>query len=356
MKIVFYSSRIQFDGDFLEKQGLGGSESALINISTSLAKLQPDEVVVYNGNNKREFEFYNGVRYKTANDFQLDVKTMNADAFIVLREISPFRLPYIDSKLKICWSQDDMEEVDLIKLQKEKYTRKNVDLFLAVSNHSLNSIKSGFPEKEVIVQRNGYRSDWINESYINYNFPNAIYTSTPFRGLNILANCWGEIYGRCCYRGITPTLKVCTGMSLYQQPENNFIELYNYLKSLPGVEFIGAVCQKELYKELQKCKVMLYSNSFRETSCMSVLEALANNLWVVTTDLGALGEQVKDKQNGFLIKGDAHSEEYQREFIDKAVISLCDPVAPDSRGLIFSWDEQAEKMRDVIKYKLKGDR
>ena len=196
------------------------------------------------------------------------------------------------------------------------------------------------------MQRNGYRSDWIEE--FKEKKPIAIYASTPFRGLDVLSICWKRIYDGCINRGVTPTLRVCTGMSLYQQPEDNFRDLYNYLKLLPGVEFVGAVCQKELYSIMKECKVMTYSNHFLETGSMSVLEALANNLWVVTTDLGALGEQVHDGVNGFLIKGDAHSPEYQREFIEKSIDSLCEPLIPNSKGLIFSWEEQTKRMRNSI--------
>ena len=93
---------------------------------------------------------------------------------------------------------------------------------------------------------------------------------------------------------------------------------------------------------------MLYSNHFLETGAMAVLEALANGVWVVTTDLGALGEQVVDRKNGFLISGNAHSPEYKEKFIEKAIDSLTSDYTPDSTGLIFSWQEQVEKLKNYI--------
>ena len=93
---------------------------------------------------------------------------------------------------------------------------------------------------------------------------------------------------------------------------------------------------------------MLYPNHFLETGAMAVLEALANGVWVVTTDLGALGEQVKDGKNGFLISGNARSPEYKEKFIEKAIDSLTNDYMPDSTGLIFSWQEQIKLLRNYI--------
>jgi len=355
MKISFFSNRINFAGDALDKYGLGGSESALINITTCLKRNFPnDEITVYNGNTKKEYHDYYGVVYKTIDEFKLDVRSFNQDAFICLRQVLPFSLPFIDSKLKILWSQDDMNEHDLIQLKNNSYSRENIDLIFAISEYAKNDIQNTFLEKEVLLQRNGYREDWISSKNNNNNKkPIAIHSSTPFRGLDVLANCWENIYNLCVKKNVTPTLIVCTGMSLYQQPEDDFKELYEFLKQLPGVSFIGSVNQRKLYDILSECKTMLYPNHFLETGCMAVLEALANNCWVVTTDLGALKEQVVDYKNGFLIKGDSRSEEYKKQFIDLSVNALCNQnLILDNEDLIFSWDEQAILMRKYISDRL----
>jgi len=356
MIVSFYSSRIQFSGDTLEKHGLGGSESALINITTSWKKQFPnDEIVVFNGNNLRSEE-YNGIIYKSIIEYRTNIISTKYDAFISLRELNPFLNNFINAKLKCFWSEDDMQESDLIKLKNNLYARSNVDLFFAISNHSKIDIQNSFPEKEVLLQRNGYRSDWIQNKKIDNKNPVCLYGSTPFRGLSILANCWKEIYEKCVIKGVKPTLKVCSGMSLYQQPESDFIELYNYLKSLPNVIFLGAIPQKELYKELNHSSVLLYSCNWTETGCMICTESLANGMWVVTTDdsdYGAISEQVKNGVNGYLIKGNANSEEYKKEFIEKSIDSIVNPKTPVSEGLVFSWDEQSELMRKSIEERIK---
>ena len=347
MKISFYSNRMQFDGDVLETRGVGGSEAALVNLSTCWKKQFPqDEITIYNGNQRRSKVDYNGIIYKNIIDFKLECRNFDLDAFISLRETIPLEEPYLDSKCIIFWSEDDSNEQSIQNIKNNLYFQNRIDLLLAVSEYAKNDIEKylNVPTK---LFRNGYRQDWIDdcvkEPYL------CVYTSTPFRGLDILSEVWDTIYEKCNLLGIKPKLKIFTGMGLYNQPDDPFIQLYEKLRSQIGVEICPPICQKDLYKELSKCSVMLYSNHYTETSCMSVLESLANRLWVITSDLGALGEQVKDGTNGYLIKGDAYSEEYKNEFIEKSVRAISGgDFFPNSSGLIFSWQEQSLLMRQYV--------
>lgn len=349
MKIAFYAGRVEFDGDSLEHVGLGGSESALINLTRSWIKNHPkDEIVVYNGLTKRDKTNFNGVIYKTIYDFLSECNSIKYDAFISLRDFEPFTIPYINASIKCLWSEDDMNEVGLQKLKSNLYWMENVDCIFGVSNYACNDIQKAFPNKKIFLLRNGYNSHWITE--IENKGYNCIYTSTPFRGLDVLAHIWPRIYND-CYKlyGIKPSLKIFSGMSLYKRPDDDFQILYDKLNQSIGVILCKPIPQKELYEELAKSSVMLYPNHFLETSCMSVLEALANNVWVITTDLGALSEQVKNGQNGYTIPGNSYDLSYQEEFINIAVNSICKPRVPNSDGLIFSWDDQAKLMRSKIK-------
>lgn len=357
MKICFYSNRIQFDGDWLEKRGLGGSESSLINLTYTWKKKYPnDNIIIYNGIFPREKTNYDGIEYRTFNDFMSEYKNFNADVFISLRDDFPFKLDYIDSKIKCIWSQDDMNEQGMKNLSVNKYYSENIDIMFVLSEHSYNDIKKSFPNKEIHIIRNGYRDDWVpkNKIITDEICPIAVYTSTPFRGLDVLSDMWNEIYEKCTKNNFYPVLKIFGGMSLYGRSENDFEPLYNKLRSQNGVKFIGSISQKELYNQLSYSKVMLYPNHFLETDCISVTEALACQNWVVTTKLGALPEKVKHEKNGFLIEGNSRDNEYQKKFIEYSVQALCNNYVQNSKNLIFPWKKQVLKMRNIIIKKLKG--
>jgi glycosyltransferase involved in cell wall biosynthesis len=349
MNIAFYSNRIQFDGTFLEKQGLGGSESALINLSTCWKQVFPEDRVTVFNTFYRKAEEVNGVIWKGIIDFKSECKNANWDVFISLREPEPLLEPFIDSKLKFFWSQDDMNESGLQAIAGNQYLQNRIDTILVISNHSFNDIKRVI-STPLFLMRNGYRKDWITEGNgTTHRESVAVYSSTPFRGLDVLAEVWPKIYEGCMKYGIAPELRTYTGMALYQQADRPAEQqLYNALKQMPKVTQFGPIPQRVLYNELKKARVMLYPNHFLETGCMAVLEALASGVWVVTSDLGALPEQVIDGKNGFIVKGNAHSPEYKEKFIEKAIDSLTNDYMPDSTGLIFSWQEQVERLRNYI--------
>lgn len=347
MKVGFYCNSIEFDGDALNTRGIGGSESALINLTREWASAHPDdEIIIYN-NNSGKYSEYNGVTWKSIIDFNLEIRTINLDALISLRDPEIFYMPYLDSKLKVLWSEDNMEEPRLQELAKNEYGIANIDQIFTVSHYAYNCIKKNFDTKINIV-KNGYNSTWIPKNVKNKEYV-AVYASTPFRGLDLLADYWPTIYKICLDKfQIKPKLKVFSSMSLYNQSDNSFNQLYQKLIGQKGVEFRGAVCQRELYNEFQNASVMLYPNTYTETFCMAVGEALANGLWVVTSDKGALNELVSPGVNGYLIKDEPGTDLYRDSFISNSITALVKNLRPNNFGMIFSWSEQAERMRKLI--------
>jgi glycosyltransferase involved in cell wall biosynthesis len=114
------------------------------------------------------------------------------------------------------------------------------------------------------------------------------YTSTPFRGLDVLLPVFAEL------RKVFPDaeLEVFSSMQMYQEDESRdpYKPLYDQCQSAPGVRYVGSLSQPALAAALRPASVLAYPNTFAETSCIAALEALASGLLVVTSDLGALRE------------------------------------------------------------------
>jgi glycosyltransferase involved in cell wall biosynthesis len=156
--------------------------------------------------------------------------------------------------------------------------------------------------------------------------PVLVYTSTPYRGLDLLLAAFPEI------RRAVPgaRLHVFSSMKVYQMEDADaqFSQLYEQCRRTEGVEYIGSVPQPKLADALHCATMLAYPNTFTETSCISVMEAMASGCHIVTSDLAALPETTA----GFarLIPPGQHVDDYLRQFVHHAVELLRDSAKPDS--------------------------
>jgi glycosyltransferase involved in cell wall biosynthesis/tetratricopeptide (TPR) repeat protein len=118
--------------------------------------------------------------------------------------------------------------------------------------------------------------------------PVLAYTSTPFRGLDVLLAAMPLI--RAAIPGTR--LKVFSSLETYQVPleRDPYAALYERCRDTDGVDYIGSVSQPALAAGLRDVTALAYPNRYAETSCISVMEALAAGCLVVSSQLGALPE------------------------------------------------------------------
>jgi glycosyltransferase involved in cell wall biosynthesis len=122
--------------------------------------------------------------------------------------------------------------------------------------------------------------------------PVLVYSSTPFRGLDILIRAFPKI------RSSIPgcTARIFSSLSVYTNPgvKDPYENLYIECKKIKGVEYLGSVDQISLSEYLRDADILAFPSTFMETSCISLMEAMASGLLIVANDLGALKETAND--------------------------------------------------------------
>ena len=273
---------------------LGGSQSAICYLTPELAALG-HEVTLINGVSSAGV--YAGVRCpgragtltaEYLNQFDV-VIGVNSAVGVKLREGG------VTTPL-VLWSQQATDQKDIQDLRGAD-ERLAWNAFFLVSNWQAADYVSEFgirPDR-IAVLRNAAAPVFQSLGPRTQPFfrtgkpPMLVYTSTPFRGLLLLLLSFPLI------REAIPQcrLRVFSSMGVYQQSSDRqplYHPLYALARALPGVEYMGSVSQTVLASALAAADMLAYPNVFPETSCITVMEAMAAGCLVCTSRLGALPE------------------------------------------------------------------
>ncbi len=275
--IVIYivSSRGEsiLEAEYPEINPLGGSETAALRLA---------EAIRAKGHNVRILTDIN------------QLPGISCDVFISLRVWQVFRDGFFPGKVNYLWCQDDFDQKLVKELRNPEialpiYNRLN-GLFMLSTYQQVQWIKNlNLMVEKIIPTTNGIPLDkfQVDKTSLRQRKPWCYYASTPFRGLNLLLQAWPSI------RKAIPLaqLHLFTSMKVYNSDkEEDYQELYDIARNLPGVNYRGSVGQAELRETAQKCRALAYPCIFPETSCIAAMEAMAAGCAVVSTSLGALVE------------------------------------------------------------------
>lgn len=322
--IVFFNANtVKFDGESIAKKPISGSETAVIQMAKSMRGLGWNVHVFCNTDREGIFD---SVSYHHFKDISprlkqiTDILGENIDVFVSSRDTRPLNGGRPPARNTILWCHDMPGGGNYADIPK---TIPFTDYFMFVSKFQADKYKEMYniPDEKIIVTRNAVDADRFKERPENKVKGRCIYSTTPFRGLDVLLGMWPEIKRQIPHA----TLYIYSGMSIYDAPEtpetSSIFELAEKMAHL-GVVLNEPITQGILAKEIMRAEVMLYPSTFTETSCISAIEAQVASTPIITTRDGALPETVKDR--GVLIDGDPYSDEYQKKFIDEAVKMLTD--------------------------------
>ena len=216
------------------------------------------------------------------------------------------------SKTTIYWNQlaHDQEAVQFLK--DPQYIEK-IDWFVFVSHWQAEQFRKQFGIP-------GYKTHVIKNASIGVEVrqPRQIdkirlcYTSTPWRGLEVLLKAWEILQPIDCELHVFSSCKIYG--TDFARHDSEYEHLYNKCNELPGVVYRGSIPNEELRAELPTFDILAYPCTFEETSCIAVIEALSAGLRVVTSSLGALPETTEGWANvySYMENKEAHAYRFAK--------------------------------------------
>jgi glycosyltransferase involved in cell wall biosynthesis len=206
-------------------------------------------------------------------------------------KFSIFNYPsYADvNKTTIYWNQLSYDQ-QAVEFLKEPDNINQIDQFVFVSHWQAEQFRK-------LYSIPGYKTHVIKNACIGVkqrisgkkDKVKLCYISTPWRGLDVLLKAWELLKPENCELHIFSSTKIY-GKDFAESNEDKYQDLYDKCESLEGVVYRGSIPNGELREELHTFDILSYSNTFEETSCIAVIDALSAGLRVVTSNLGALPE------------------------------------------------------------------
>ena len=192
-------------------------------------------------------------------------------------------------KINVVWQQLNWNEEN-VELMTDQHFVDSIDHFIYVSHWCYDKFRNKFniPEHKSSVIKNAVYP-FENKPKPQTEKLKLIYTSTPWRGLDVLLDAF-EILDR-----NDVELDVYSSTTIYGDFFHNsygaqFQWIFDRAKAMPNVNYMGYATNAGVRKALQSSHIFAYPSMFEETSCISAIEAGAAGCQLVTSNYGALYE------------------------------------------------------------------
>jgi glycosyltransferase involved in cell wall biosynthesis len=269
-----------WDEHTLETKGVGGSETAAIEVARWIRKKTSRRVKVFQPRVARAV-MPSGVEYEPVADLAGYVRNVEPTAHIAWRH--PTKLTNAKT---FAWCHD---------LQMPGADKGQFDKIVALSEFHKNYLieTNGVPEHKIVVGFNGINPNDF-EVDAEKDPLKVVFSSSPDRGLvqsiDIVAaarKASGLDIKLHCFYGTGNMRKM--GLTEWADKIEKKIE-----DNKEFVTYHGMVKKKELMRHFKEAAVWLYPADFIETSCITAMEAMCAGAWPIVRDMGALKYTMKD--------------------------------------------------------------
>lgn len=269
------------------QKGLGGSETAAVEMAMHLKKITGSRVIIFQ---QRDDVLVSpsGVEYIPAPQLHGYFKKYKPKLHIAWRHAAKFT-----NAMSVIWSHD--------LLTPGAQNLENYDYILALSEAHKTFLMGieGVPEHKIIVTRNGIDPDRFKlRNNVPKTYGKVIWPNSPDRGLEYAIQTMDLV------RQEIPEAELHVFYGFDNMDKYGMKEKADFLREMmstrPWVKYHGNVDQTTLSQEIMTSQVWLYTSTFYETFCISAIEALISRAWPVVRKFGALKSTMKSaEENGW---------------------------------------------------------
>ena len=204
----------------------------------------------------------------------------------------PEKEPLSDSKKNILWVHNSYDQPNLAPWFQNKLNHGKYDWYVFNSHWTYEKYRLFYkiPTEQSLVIKNGFGDDLIiKQDFKPKDKIKLVYTSTPWRGLNVLLAAMEMVKSNDVELDVYSSTKIY-GSAFEEQTDKQYSDLYEKARSLKNVNYKGYTDHGDLMKNLKNYNVYVHPSIWEETFCLAAMESLACGLVGLVTDFGALYE------------------------------------------------------------------
>lgn len=336
-----------WDADIAKTKGMGGSETACIEMAYWLKKISGRPVKVFNV--RDSYKNCDGVEYiscQNVNDYMSKNKP-----FLHIAWRHSFK---ITDALTYIWCHD-------LKTPGIEQTENYERILCLTPFHKRYAMATqGVPEDKILVTRNGINPNRFIDSKLSVtknpyleikNTNKIVFPSSPDRGLDRAMRVLDKV------RDKYPNLELHVFYGIEHLHKYGLGELQKTLESMmkerPWVKYHGFTQQDILMNHLKESVIWLHPCDFIETSCITAMEMICAGVYPVTRRLGGLMDTLSTaEKNGMatLLDSDCITESEYQLYIDATLDALdnkkWENVREDASTL--SWESVAREWISIL--------
>jgi glycosyltransferase involved in cell wall biosynthesis len=255
-----------------------------------------------------------------------------------------------DKRPRVVWMHHDVDQ-RWVQWCKDRELVESVNCFVFISSWQREQYLTqfGLPAQRCFVLKHALNLNSEPHRWEPGPIWRCAYTSTPFRGLDVLLDAWERL------SPMNAELHLWSSMKLYLADDGPYEHLYKRAEAMPNVTYHGLAPNAELRAALRNMHFLVYPCTFRETSCLAVIEAMAAGCRVITSSLGALPETTGGYARIYPSIPDR--QEHAAQFAENLAAEIAMPWSGHSElslsqqahcAAVYSWPKRIAEWKELI--------